>query len=219
VASPLLANIFLHHVFDTWIARAYLGCPFERYADDIVIHCRSREEATEVKRAVEQRLRQCKLEAHPVKTRLVYCRDSNRTQDHPQVQFDFLSYGFKPRRARNSRDGRQFVSFVPAISRKAMKAIVREVRDWGIHAESEKELEDFSRMYNQCIRGWANYYGRYYPTALRRTLGCINRRLVRWAMKKYKRFRDHQRRATHWLRRVAREQPELFAHWRMGIVP
>jgi len=219
VASPLLANIFLHHVFDTWIAQVYPGCPFERYADDIVIHCRSREEATEVKRAVEQRLQLCKLEAHPVKTRLVYCRDSNRTQDHPQVQFDFLSYGFKPRKARNSRDGRYFVSFVPAISRKAMKTIVREVRDWGIHAESEKELEDFSRMYDRCIRGWANYYGRYYPSALHRTLGCINRRLVRWAMKKYKRFRGHQRRATHWLRRVARERPELFTHWRLGIVP
>ncbi len=219
VASPLLANIFLHHVFDMWITRAFPGCPFERYADDIVIHCRTESEAQDVRRAVEHRLLQCKLEAHPKKTCIVYCRDSNRTEDHPRIQFDFLGYGFRPRRARNSRDGRYFASFTPAIGRKAMKAIVRTVRDWGIHAASEKELDDFSRMFNRYIRGWVNYYGRYYPSALHRTLGCINRRLVRWAMKKYKRYRGHQRRATQWLRRVARKRPELFAHWQLGIVP
>jgi RNA-directed DNA polymerase len=219
VISPLLANIFLHHALDTWLAREFPGCPFERYADDVVIHCPSPEKAQEVKGAVEARLRQCKLEAHPEKTRIVYCRDSNRTQDHPHHQFDFLGYGFQPRKARNSRDGRYFVSFVPAISRKASKAIVRTVRDWGIHAASEKELDDFSRMYDRQVRGWVNYYSRYYPSALGRTFGCINRRLVRWAMKKYKRYRGHQRRATQWLRRVAREKPELFAHWRLGFVP
>jgi RNA-directed DNA polymerase len=219
VASPLLANIFLHHVFDAWMARGLPDCPFERYADDVVIHCRSQDEALAVKRAVEERLRQCKLEAHPRKTRVVYCRDSNRKQDHPHIQFDFLGYGFKPRKARNSRSGQQFVSFVPAIGRKAMKAIVRTVRSWGLHAASEKELDDFSRMYDRYVRGWVNYYGRYYPSALRRTFDCINRRLVRWAMKKYKRFRGHQRRATQWLRSVARQRPELFAHWRLGFVP
>jgi RNA-directed DNA polymerase len=219
VASPLLANIFLHHVFDMWMAREFPGCPFERYADDVVIHCRTEAEAQVVRRAVEQRLLQCKLEAHPEKTRIVYCRDSNRTEEYPRTQFDFLGYGFRPRRARNSRDGCYFVSFVPAISRKAMKAIVHTMRDWRIHAASEKELDDFSRMFDRYIRGWVNYYGRYYPSALHRPLSCLNRRLVRWAMKKYKRYRGHQRRATQWLRRVARERPELFAHWRLGIVP
>ena len=165
VISPLLANIFLHHAFDPWMAGDFPGCPFERYADDIVIHRRSSEEAQEVRRAVEQRLLQCKLEAHPEKTRIVYCRDSNRTEEHPHKQFDFLGYGFKPRRARNRHDGRYFVSFAPAIGRKAMKAIVRAVRDWGIHAASEKELDDFSRMFNRYIRGWVNYYSRYYPCA------------------------------------------------------
>lgn len=219
VASPLLANIFLHHAFDTWMAREHPGCPFERYADDIVIHCRTEAEALAVRRAVEQRLLRCKLEVHPEKTQIVYCRDSNRPQSQPHIQFDFLGYGFKPRQARNGRDGRYFVSFVPAIGRKAMKAIARTARDWGLHADSEKELDDFSRMYDKHLRGWVNYYGKYYPSALHRTFDCVNRRLVRWAMKKYKRFRGHQRRATQWLRRVARERPELFAHWRLGIVP
>lgn len=219
VASPLLANVFLHHVFDMWVTREFPDCPFERYADDIVIHCRTESEAQDVRRAVEQRLLQCKLESHPEKTCIVYCRDSNRTEDHPRIQFDFLGYGFKPRRARNSRDGRYFASFAPAIGRKARKAIVRTVRGWRIHAASEKELDDFSRMFNRYIRGWVNYYSRYYPSALHRTFDCINRRLVRWAMKKYKRYRGHQRRATQWLRRIARNRPELFAHWELGIVP
>lgn len=219
VISPLLANIFLHHVFDAWMAREHPSVPFERYADDVVIHCRTEAQAGAIRQAVEERLRRCRLEAHPQKTRVVYCRDSNRTRDHPAIQFDFLGYGFKPRRARNSHDGSYFVSFVPAIGRKAMKTIVRAVRSWGIHAASDKELEDFSRMFDKHIRGWVNYFGRYYTSALGRTFACFNRRLVRWAMKKYRRFRGHQRQATQWLRHLARARPELFAHWRLGFVP
>jgi len=219
VISPLLANIFLHHVFDQWMSRDYPGCPFERYADDVVIHCSSQAQALAVKAAVEARLRQCKLEAHPEKTRIVYCRDSNRSQEHDQVKFDFLGYGYQPRKAQNRRDGRFFTSFVPAISRKAMKSIAATVRGWGVHAMSDKGLEDLSRMFNQHIRGWVNYYGRYYPSALCQAFACFNRRLVRWAQKKYKRYRQHQRGATHWLRRIARECPKLFAHWEVGVVP
>lgn len=219
VASPLLANIFLHHVFDCWMAKEFPGCPFERYADDVVIHCRSQGEAHKLKLAVEKRLLACKLEAHPEKTRIVYCRDSNRQESHSLHQFAFLGYDFRPRRAYNQRKGTYFTSFVPALSRKAMKEIVRTVRTWGLEAASDKELEDFSRMFDKHIRGWVNYYGRYYPSALYRTFDCINRRLVRWAMKKYKRFRGHQRAATQWLRRIARERPELFAHWKIGAVP
>lgn len=219
VVSPLLANIFLHHVFDTWMVREFPGCPFERYADDVVIHCRSQEQALLVRRTVEARLRQCRLEAHPEKTRIVYCRDSNRTQNQASIQFDFLGYAFRPRKARNGRDGRYFVSFIPAIGPKAKKTIAQTVRGWGLHEASEKELDDFSRMYDQYVRGWVNYYGRYYPTALHRAFACINRRLVQWAMKKYKRLRGRPRKAAQWLRGVARRQPELLAHWRLGIVP
>ena len=218
VISPLLANIFLHHSFDAWMAREHPGCPFERYADDVVIHCRSHKEALEVKRAVEERLRKCKLEAHPDKTRIVYCRDSNRRQENEHSTFDFLGYGFRPRGARNRRN-ELFTSFSPAISTKATKAIVTEVRRWAIHRISDRELPDLARLFNKQIRGWVAYYGRYHPSALRRTFQPLNRRLVRWAQRKYKRFRKHQRQATHWLRELAREQPTLFAHWKIGIVP
>jgi len=218
VISPLLANIFLHHAFDAWMVREHPGCLFERYADDIVIHCRSHDEALQVKRAVEERLRRCKLEAHPDKTRIVYCRDSNRRQVYDVHQFDFLGYGFRPRGARNCRN-ELFTSFSPAISTRATKTIVSEVRTWGIHRMSDRGIADLSRRFNPLIRGWVTYYGRYHPSALSKTFRPLNRRLVRWAQQKYKRFRRHQRKATHWLRRLAEAQPTLFAHWRIGIVP
>src|ERR1035437_4664760 len=157
VASPLLANIFLHHVFDMWMAGTFPGCPFERYADDIVIHCSTKDEALAVKAQVEERLRRCQLETHPDKTRIVYCRDSNRRGDHEHIQFDFLGYGFRPRAAQN-RAGEVFTSFLPAISRKAASAVVTQVRGWGIQRKSAEELTDLSRSFNQEIRGWVNYY-------------------------------------------------------------
>jgi RNA-directed DNA polymerase len=218
VISPLLANIFLHHVFDQWMSREHPDCPFERYADDVVIHCQSYEQALAVKAAMEARLRQCKLEAHPEKTRIVYCRDGNRDQDHEHIQFDFLGYSFRPRKAK-SRRGEIFTSFLPAISMKAKNAIVAEIRHWGIHRMCQKELADLSRMYNPKIRGWVNYYGRYYPTALWRTFRSLNQRLVRWLRGKYKRYRAREQQATHWLRHLARQHRALFAHWQIGIVP
>jgi RNA-directed DNA polymerase len=218
VISPLLANIFLHHVFDMWMSRKYPGCPFERYADDVVIHCKSQKQATMIKAAVEARLRQCRLEAHPEKTRIVYCRDDQRTQDHQHIQFDFLSYTFKPRSARN-RDGRLFCGFLPAISAKATQAITAEVANWGIHRMSDKELTDLSRMFNPIIRGWVSYYGRYRPSALRRTLECVDRRLARWARGKYKRLAAHPRQAASWLHRIEEQSRNLFAHWKLTIKP
>jgi RNA-directed DNA polymerase len=218
VISPLLANIFLHHVFDQWMSREFPDNPFERYADDIVIHCSSLAEATRVKGEVEARLRRCKLEAHPDKTRIVYCRDDNRREDHEAIEFNFLGYTFRPRRAKNWR-GRIFTSFLPAISRKASKAILTQVEEWGIHRMNDKDLPELARMFNPIIRGWLTYYGKYYPTALRRTLSLINRRLVRWVQAKYKRSDIGIGRATEVLRHMIRGNPTLFDHWKMGYVP
>lgn|SRR5579863_5668104 len=146
-------------------------------------------------------------------------RRGNRPQDHPHVQFDFLSYSFRPRAAKNRRTGKLFTSFLPAISTKANKAIGEEVREWRLHRRSQRELVDLSRTFNPIVRGWVTYFGRYYPTALWRTFRCLNQRLVRWARGKYKRFRASSRQAAHWLRRLAHQQPALFAHWQLGIVP
>jgi RNA-directed DNA polymerase len=217
VASPLLANIFLHHAFDMWMADNYPDIPFERYADDIVVHCASKAQALFIRGKIEERLRACKLEAHPDKTKIVYCRDSNRTEEHAHMSFDFLGYTFRPRPAHNRR-GEFFVSFVPGVSRKAAKNIVAAIREWQIHQKSDKNLEDLSRIYNPIVSGWVTYYGQYYKSALYPIFSCLNRRLVRWVQKKYKRY-PHQRQATHWLRRLARAEPQWFAHWQLGALP
>lgn len=217
VASPLLANIFLHHVFDSWMAKEYPRVPFERYADDIVVHCRTHKQAVFILSQIKHRLERCKLQLNTEKTKIVYCRDSNRIESHEHQSFDFLGFTFRPRCAMNGR-GEHFVSFSPAISGRASKEIVLEIRKWHIHSMSDKNIDDLSRMYNPVVRGWVNYYGQFYKSALYSVFKALNNRLIRWVRKKYKRFK-HQRKATRWLRRLARREPKLFAHWQCGAYP
>ena len=212
VVSPLLANLFLHYTFDAWMGRHFPGVPFERYADDGVCHCRSQQQAEQLKAALEERFAACGLELHPEKTKIVYCKDDDRRQDYPVHSFDFLGYTFRPRRSRN-RYGKFFINFTPAISNKAGKAIRQTVRRWNLQLRSDKSLRDLANMFNAWIRGWVRYYGAFYKSALYPTLRQIDRRLVRWATQKFKRLRGHRRRASHWLDRVARQNPRLFAHW------
>ena len=214
VVSPLLANLFLHYTFDAWMQRNYPHIPFERYADDAVCHCRTRAEAECLKKALEQRFADCGLELHPEKTKIIYCKDDDRREDYPVTSFDFLGYTFRPRRSKN-RWGKYFINFSPAVSNKATKAIRQEVRSWDLPLRSDKALEDLARMFNGVIRGWVNYYGAYYKSALYRTLRHIDRKLILWATRKFKSLRGHKRRADHWLQRIARRQTGLFAHWRL----
>ncbi|MFC1592189.1 group II intron reverse transcriptase/maturase [Thermodesulfobacteriota bacterium] len=216
VISPLLANLFLHYAFDEWMSRNYPEIPFERYADDIVVHCRSRKQAEKIKSKVEKRLLQCKLELHPEKTKIVYCKDDDRKGNYPNEKFDFLGYDFRSRSAK-SRYGKYFSGFLPAVSTKASKRIRQMMRSWSIHRQSDQCIENLSRRYNPIIQGWINYYGQFYKSALRETFRVFNRILTRWAMRKYRKLKDRQRRATHWLGRLASKQPKLFAHWQMGF--
>lgn len=218
VISPLLSNLFLHYAFDEWMRRNHPHIPFERYADDIIVHCKSETQVKWLRDGTEQRLGECKLQLHPEKTRIVYCKDNHRRGNYLNEKFDFLGYTFRPRRSK-SRLGEYFVSFSPAVSNEAVKEIRREMRGWQLHLRSNKTLEDLSRMFNPSVRGWINYYGRFYKSALYPTFCMLDRVLVRWAMRKYKKLRGHQRRATHWLGRIARREPELFAHWQMGQRP
>lgn len=214
VVSPLLANLFLHYTFDAWMQRTYPHIPFERYADDALCHCRTQDEAEDLKAALQRRFADCRLELHPEKTKIVYCKDDDRRLEYPCTSFDFLGYTFRPRRSKN-RWGKYFINFSPAISNKAAKAIRQKVRGWRLQLRSDKDLEDLARMFNAVIRGWVNYYGAYYKSALYPTLQHIDRKLARWATRKLKRLRRHRRRAEQWLRRIARRQPGLFAHWRL----
>jgi len=218
VISPLLANLFLHYAFDAWMRRNYPNVPFERYADDGIVHCESEEQAQQMKRAIGERLAECKLELHPEKTRIIYCKDGDRRGNYLNERFDFLGFTFRPRRSKN-RWGKFFINFSPAVSDKATKAMRQTIRSWTLQRRSDKSLDDLSRMFNPILRGWITYYGQYYKSALYPMFVDLNRILARWAMRKYKKVRGHARRAMHWLGRIARQRPEMFSHWQMGLLP
>jgi RNA-directed DNA polymerase len=214
VISPLLANLFLHYAFDEWMWRNYESIPFERYADDILVHCRSEKQARWIKMVIERRLNHCGLELNAEKTKIVYCKDSSRKGKYPNEKFDFLGYTFRPRLSKN-RYGKFFVSFLPAVSDEAAKSMRRTIRGWRIHRMTEKSIKDLACMFNPIIRGWTNYYGQFYRSALYPIFNQLNSALQRWAMRKYKKLRRRRRRAFYWLGRIAKQMPYLFAHWQL----
>jgi group II intron reverse transcriptase/maturase len=213
--SPVLANLFLHYAFDAWMRRTFPSVPFERYADDVIAHCASLAQAEQVLEAIQQRLAACGLQLHPDKTRIVYCKDGDRSGSHEHESFDFLGYTFRARRAK-SKDGRFFISFLPAVSDTAAKAVRQQIRRWRLHLWTSNGLRDIAAFVNPIVRGWINYYGRFYRSRLVSTvLRQINEYLIRWAMRKYKRLRHSRRRAVKLLARIARSNPDLFVHWRL----
>lgn len=218
VISPLLANLFLHYAMDRWIRAHLRGVQYCRYADDGVIHCQSEAQAKQVVDQLAQRLRQCGLELHPQKTRIVYCKDVKRTDSYSNVSFTFLGYTFRPRPAVD-KDGRVYVTFSAAVSREAMRAMCQRVRSWHLQLKSDKELSDLSSKFNPILRGWANYYGRFYPSALKPLWRHVNAYLVRWMQHKYKRLSRAVTRAARALGRLAERTPGAFVHWERGVWP
>ena len=216
VASPLLANIFMHHAFDDWMQRNFPSIRFERFADDGLLHCKSLRQAKMILDKVKIRLKECGLELHPDKTKIVYCKDVDRKGSYEQEKFDFLGYTFRPRLSKN-KHGKTFVNFTPAISNTAANRIRKEIRSWRIHLRSDKSLTDLARMFNSKVQGWVNYYGRYYKSAMYPFLRNMERNLIRWVKRKYKRFKRHTRRARCWLGRIRKREPKLFVHWRLGL--
>ncbi len=217
VISPLLANLFLHYAFDLWMSRELTNIRFERYADDIVIHAWSEQQARWVLHCARKRLAECGLEVHPGKTKLVYCKDANRSKDYPSVSFNFLGYTFRPRLAKN-RAGKFFVNFLPAISQQAAKTIRRVIREWPVASTRfHVPLDRIAELVNPAVRGWANYYGRFYPSAMAPLWRYLERILVRWVCGKYRRFKRRTRAAYQYLGQLARRRPHLFVHWQFGI--
>jgi RNA-directed DNA polymerase len=162
------------------------------------------------------RLQNCGLELHPEKTKIVYCKDDNRRRTYPNEKFDFLGYTFRPRRSKNRR-GQYFISFSPAVAAKAATAMRATIRSWKLSQRSDKAIEDLSRMFNPIVRDWIRYYGRYCPSAPYPTMRQLDRDLALWAKRKYKKLRGHLRRATHWIARISRRAPALFANWQLGV--
>lgn len=218
VVSPVLANLFLHYALDTWIRREMRSVRFCRYADDGVIHCKSEEQARLVLRRLAKRLQECGLELHPDKTKIVYCKDVNRRSEHDTIQFTFLGYTFRPRKTVD-KYGRVYVNFLPAVSRDALKAMRQTVRRWHLQLKCDKQVSDLSNMFNPVLRGWLNYYGRFYSSALKPLWRSVNDYLVRWLMRKHKRLAKRVTRAARELGRLAAVNPRAFAHWEAGYRP
>ncbi len=209
--SPLLANVFMHYAFDSWMAREHPGCPFERYADDIVVHCDTEDQARALRVAIATRLQTVGLELHPDKTKVAYCKDANRPGDAEHTSFDFLGYTFRARLAKGRRG--YFASFSPAISGKARKAVGQRIRGWHLNRRSGTDLSGLAVEINPQVRGWISYYGAFYRSELHFVARRIDEHIVRWVMQKFKRQRGKLGKARAWLEAVYQHQPRLFTHW------
>jgi RNA-directed DNA polymerase len=215
VVSPILMNLFMHYAFDAWMHRTSPNCPFARYADDAVVHCRSRKQAEYVMRSIASRLADCGLTMHPDKSRIVYCKDSNRSEQYPHVSFTFLGFTFRPRKAYSHHD-RLFTSFLPGASADALKRMRQAVRRWRLNRQTHVPLADVARLYNPVIQGWWQYYGAFYQTAMLRLFQHIDRALERWARRKFKALHGRKRRSAEWLDKMRAATPLLFHHWRVA---
>lgn len=218
VVSPLLSNLYLHYVVDLWLNRRYPSLPWCRYADDGLLHCKNEKQAQEILSQLRERFAECGLQLHPDKTKIVYCKDELRPKQWSNTTFDFLGYTFRPRLVRHSKKPRLFVSFSPAVSRSTQKAMRLETRNRRFYCKTELSLKEIARQYNPVLRGWMNYYGRYHHSALYSVYSHFNRTLVKWAMHKYKKLKGHKTRACQFIEKVAKQTPNLFVHWQIGVL-
>jgi RNA-directed DNA polymerase len=218
VISPLLANLFMHYAFDLWMTRRFSTILFCRYADDGLLHCKSLAQAEMLKDALENRMRECGLEIHPDKTRIVYCKDVHRREKYKFIKFDFLGYTFRPRKAID-KFGRCFANFLPAVSSSSKRVMIQKIRNWHIQLKTDKSLQDIANMFGPILRGWANYYCKFHRYAMRPVWKRFNLGLSQWIMHKYKNFLRHKRRSWKHLASLSLKHKELFIHWKMGYHP
>jgi len=218
VVSPVLSNLFLHYVFDQWMQRNHPAMLWCRYADDGLVHCKTEQQAQRLLGELDQRFKACGLELHPVKTQIVYCKDNSRRKDYPNKAFDFLGYTFRARLCKNTKRDSVFMNFTPAVSNAALKSMRAKTRKLNIRNRTDLSLNEIARRYNPILQGWLNYYGKYSRSALYPLLRHVNQTLVSWSRRKYRRLQRHKIRASMFVERIAKKQPWLFAHWRMGMV-
>jgi RNA-directed DNA polymerase len=214
IIGPVLANLYLHYCMDIWLEREFRGCRFERYADDAIIHCQRLNDALVIKAALERRMEECGLQLHPEKTNIVYCKDSNRTaKGLSKTSFDFLGYTFRPRLAENSQRGEWFTNWLPAVSQGSMRSMNEKTRKWEVLKKRDNTIQEIADVINPVLRGWINYYGKFYKTKLKSFMHIINVKLASWARRKYKNLRASEMKAIRWLHGVSQREPTLFAHW------
>ena len=215
VVSPLLANLFMHYAFDLWVDRTFPELPWCRYADDGLVHCRSREEGEEVLEALKERLKVCGLQLNLEKTRLVYCQDGFRRKSEAVKEFTFLGFDFQGRNAKSKRTGAIFRSFQPAVSRQAMKRMRHHIKHvWCLSRRPDLNLEELAALINPVVQGWLNYYAQFYPSAMRRLCQYLNDAISRWARRKFKRLYRRFKCRQEYVKAAYDKQPKLFAHWK-----
>lgn len=213
VISPLLANLYLHYAFDMWMERYFESIAFERYADDIVIHFSSEQQAKMIWYSLVKRMKECGLELHPDKTKIVYCRDGNKGKSRKASSFDVLGFTFKLRQTVDKR-GKRFIGFNPSISKSGKKSIMDKVKGWSLNKRVGLNLSYIAKRVNPQIRGWKNYYGQFRSYDLMGIWLYIDRKIMKWAMKKYKGLRKSSKKTWNWLLGIVRSKPYLFEHWR-----
>ncbi len=211
--SPLLANLFLHYGFDMWMSKEFPTVKFERFADDVVVHCATERQARQVWEAIAGRFAGIGLELHPDKTKIVYCKDSRRRQEFDQVTFTFCGYAFRPRVAFDKTRKQKYTGFLPAVAPEKLTEFSRKIAAWRIHRRTNQTLNEIARWLNPVLRGWLNYFTVFYPSKVIPLCQRIDRHLMRWARWKYKRLERSDKRAREWLKDVRKVAPRLFAHW------
>lgn len=222
VIGPVLANLFLHYVFDIWMVKNYPSIPFERYADDTICHCWTERQSQYLKSVLMERFEECGLKLNEYKTKIVYCKDSNRKENFENTSFDYLGFTYRPRSAKNKKTGQVFTAFLPAISKKSMMRIKTEIRGWNLLRQVQYSIKQIALKIAPQVRGWLNYYSMYGKTEIGRVMSYLNDKLVKFVKRKYKRFaggRGKLTKAKLWLSKVASFDKNLFVHWTYGYVP
>jgi len=216
VVSPVLANLFLHYVIDKWLQRTFPHLEWCRYADDGLIHCQSEKQARLVMEALRNRLRECGLEMHPEKTKIVYCKDGRRRGDSENTEFDFLGFTFRSRMVQNSYTKSMFCGYSPAASKTSLNNMRDVIRKLRISRRTNLSLEIMAKILNPKLVGWYNYFGSFHPSELYKVWKHVNRVLMLWARNKFKRIRKGDKKAREMIRDIAERQPKLFFHWFIG---
>lgn len=219
VIGPVLANLFLTYVFDKWMQKNYPSIPFERYADDTICHCESESQAKFLKSVLVARFAECKLKLNEEKTKIVYCKDSNRKGNAEETAFDFLGFTFRARCVKNSRTNQIYTGFTPAISAKKVQKCKDTIKGWKFMQTTQYQLESFSEEINRATQGWIAYYGKFGKSELHKVMSFLNERLAYWARRKFKGLKHSLTKAKDWLVNLSKEHKYLFYHWKLGYLP
>jgi RNA-directed DNA polymerase len=218
VISPVLSNLFLHYVSDKWMQIKHPTLPWCRYADDGLVHCKTKLQADKILSELKQRFKQCGLDMHPDKTKIIYCKDGSRKGKYPNTEFNFLGYCFRTRLVKNRKRNSMFLSFTPAASKESLKSMRATTRKWNFRNRTDLSLEQIAKIYNPVLRGWIGYYGKYNRSSLYSVFQHFDNTLKAWVMRKYKKLRERKTRASEFLEEISKRQPNLFAHWKIGVV-